>query len=110
MLEITPEIPEIAGKNTSIPAMIVYLPDNSAGRNYWLLFITYLLVRGKYLTLSTESYAKLSSDSMLTSACCHERHFVSSAVNGSIDYTPIATNCGVRVYRDVTRFAMCFDK
>ena len=47
VLEITPEIPEIAGKNTSIPAMIVYLPDNSAGRNYWLLFITYLLVRWK---------------------------------------------------------------
>ena len=39
VLEITPEIPEIAGKNTSIPAMIVYLPDNLAGRNYWLLFI-----------------------------------------------------------------------
>ena len=47
VLEITPEIPEIAGKNTSIPAMVVYLPDNSAGRNYWLLFITYLLVRWK---------------------------------------------------------------
>ena len=46
-LEITPEIPEIAGKNTSIPAMIVYLPENLAGRNYWLLFITYLLVRWK---------------------------------------------------------------
>ena len=40
-LEITPEI---AGKNTSIPAMIVYLPENLAGRNYWLLFIPYLLV------------------------------------------------------------------
>ena len=47
VLEITPEIPEIAGKNTSIPAMIVYLPENSAGRYYWLLFITYLLVRWK---------------------------------------------------------------
>ena len=35
-LEITPEI---AGKNTSISAMIVYLPENLAGRNY-----TYLLV------------------------------------------------------------------
>ena len=66
VLEITPEIPEIAGKNTSIPAMIVYLPDNSSGRNYWLLFITYMS-GGKYSTLSTESYAKLSSDSMLTS-------------------------------------------
>ena len=43
--EITPEIPEIAGKNTIIPAKIVYLPENLASRNYWLLFITYLLVR-----------------------------------------------------------------
>ena len=34
--EKTPKIPEIAGKNTSIPAMIVYLPENLAGRNYWL--------------------------------------------------------------------------
>ena len=34
---------------------------------------------------------------MLTFACCHERHFVSSVVNGSIDYTPITINCGVRV-------------
>ena len=58
--------------------MTAYLPDNSAGRNYWLLFITYLLVRWKYLTLSTESYAKQSSDSISKSACCHERHFVST--------------------------------
>ena len=46
-LEITLETPEIACKNTSIPAMIVYLPENLAGGNYWLLFITYLLVRWK---------------------------------------------------------------
>ena len=35
----------------------------------------------KYLTLSTESYAKLSFDSIATSACCHESHFVSSGGN-----------------------------
>ena len=46
-LEITPEIPEIASKNTIIPAVTIYLPENLAGRNYWLLFITYLLVRWK---------------------------------------------------------------
>ena len=73
-LEITPEI---ACKNTSNPAMSVYLPDNSAGRNEWLLFVTYLFGR-KYLTLSAESCAKLSSDSILASAYCHERHFFSS--------------------------------
>ena len=71
-----PEItPEITGKNTSSPAMIVYLPENLAGRNYWL---TYLFGE-KYLTLSTESYVKLSSDSILTSAWGRERHFDSTA-------------------------------
>ena len=34
-IEITPEIPEIASKNTIILAVIVYLPENLAGRNYF---------------------------------------------------------------------------
>ena len=72
--------------------MIVYLPDNSA-------FIYNLLTCPvvKYLTLSTDSYTKLSSDSMLTSGAATNAILSPPPVNGSIDYTPITFNCAVRV-------------